>query len=388
MDRCDRLPQKGKKEESVLREIQQYCNQNYAYKSMHILNSICSEPLPIAKEAFLMASDTNLGDKRLFPGAVELEQRLIRMLGTLFHNSQVAGSLVSGGTEGNILAMLVARQKKMNIKAPEIIVPKSIHFSVIKAAKLLGIKLIMTETDENFRAIPMDIQCNITENTIAIFVTAGTSETGAIDPIGEINEICKRNNLYLHVDAASGGLIIPFAEMIGEKMPIFDFRLDAVMSITVDPHKYGFSVIPSGVILFRNVIIQDYINFESFFWGTPNHRTLLGTRSAAGAASAYAVMKYWGKDGFINVVKYLFCLKKALLNLLSNKSMDTIGVADLNIILIKCSEPVDIMKKLESLGWYVSVSKNLKALRIVLNLHNTIEELEEFVDVLAQLNSV
>ena len=68
--------------------------------------------------------------------------------------------------------------------------------------------------------------------------------------------------------------------------------------------------------------------------------------------------------------------------------MDTIGVADLNIILIKCSEPVDIMKKLESLGWYVSVSKNLKALRIVLNLHNTIEELEEFVDVLAQLNSV
>lgn len=385
MGRYEMFPEKGKTENDVLCEIEAYCAKDKAYSNSHVLNSICTEPLGIAKQAYMKAINTNLGDMRLFPGARSLEEELLHLFGSLLQNEDVAGSIVSGGTEANLLAMFVAKQRAAEVKHPEIIVPESIHFSVVKAGVLLGVKLVTVELDQNFRAIPQQIEQSITEHTIAVFATAGTSETGAIDPIPEINEICMKHNLYLHVDAASGGFIIPFAKEAGELKPQFDFSLGAVMSMTVDPHKYGLAVIPAGFILFRNKELQDFIHFESFFVGTPNHKTFIGTRSAAGVASTYAVIKHLGRTGFVEKAKYYFQLKREMLKMLEQKNIETLGEADLNILIIKSIHPKETLKKLEQLGWYVSVSKRLKAIRIVLHCHNTVEELKEFVDILVQL---
>lgn len=385
MEKYERFPEKGKQERDVLLEIKEYLNQDKAYAKSHVLNSICTEPLDIAKQAYLQAIHTNLGDKRLFPGMSMLEKELVQLLGSLLHNDKAVGSVVSGGTEANLLAMYVAKKHATNIESPEVIVPESIHFSVIKASIILGIRLVTIKLDENFRVIPELIEKSITPNTIAVFVTAGTSETGAIDPIPEINQICKKHKLYLHVDAASGGFIIPFAKEAGESKPEFDFALDSVMSITIDPHKYGLAVIPTGFILFRDNRLEDLIQFESFFIGTPNHKTFIGTRSAAGVASAYSVIMYLGKKGFADTVKYYFYLKKELLSLLKQRKIETLGEADLNIIMIKSIHPEETMKMFEELGWYISVSKRLKAIRIVLHRHNTVEELKEFVDILARI---
>lgn len=385
MGKYEMFPEKKKTENDVLCEIEAFCTRDKAYFNSHVLNSICTEPLGIAKQAYMKAINTNLGDMRLFPGARSLEEELLHLLGSLLQNAEAAGSIVSGGTEANLLAMFVAKQRSAKVVNPEIIVPESIHFSVVKASMLLGVKLVTVELDQNFRAKPQQIEQSITEHTIAVFATAGTSETGAIDPIPEINEICMKHNLYLHVDAASGGFIIPFAREAGESKPSFDFSLEAVMSITVDPHKYGLAVIPAGFILFRNKELQNLIHFESFFTGTPNHKTFIGTRSAAGAASAYAVIKHLGRAGFVEITKHYFHLKRETLKMLEQKNIETLGEADLNILLIKSSHPEETMKKLERLGWYVSVSKRLKAIRIVLHCHNTAEELKEFTDILAQL---
>ena len=74
-----------------------------------------------------------------------------------------------------------------------------------------------------------------------------------------------------------------------------------------------------------------------------------------------------------------------MLKMLEQKNIETLGEADLNILMIKSIHPEKTMKNLEQLGWYVSVSKRWKAIRIVLHCHNTVEELKEFVDILAQL---
>lgn len=385
MEKEEMFPKKGKSEKAVLEGIQEYCDQDRAYAKSHILNSICTEPLEVAKQAYIKAIYTNLGDMRLFPGATQIEEKLMGQLGNLLGNEHAAGSVVSGGTEANLLAMFVAKQRAKEIENPEVIVPESIHFSIVKASTLLGVKLVAIKLDQNFRAIPDEIERNITENTIAVFVTAGTSETGAIDPIAQIDEICDKHNLYLHVDAASGGFMIPFAKEVGVEMPQFDFSLKSVMSMTVDPHKYGLAVIPAGFILFRNRELQNFIHFESFFVGTPNHKTFIGTRSAAGAASAYAVIEYLGRSGFCEIVKHYINLKSEMQSLLAQKNMETLGESDLNIILIKSSHPEETMRALERCGWYVSVSKRYQAIRIVLHCHNTLEELKEFADILEQL---
>lgn len=375
----------GRSEEEVLCAVRNSCQQNNEYDSSHVLNSICTEPLPIAKKAYMIGLNTNLGDARLFPGAVQMEKNVCARLGELLGNRQAVGNVVTGGTEANLLAMYVARRRKPEIEEPEIIVPESIHFSIVKASALLGIKLVVTKLDENFRAIPEEISKNINSNTVAIFATAGTSETGAVDPIEDIAEIAEKNSLYLHVDAASGGFILPFAKELGYSYPKFDFQLNAVMSMTVDPHKYGLAVIPAGFILFRNQTLQDLIQFESFFVGTPNHRTFTGTRSAAGAISMYAVMEYLGHEGFRKQTEYYFKLRDQFIAYLNEKGLQILGKPDMNIVMIKSRHPIETMNIFEKEGWYISVSKRLHAIRVVIHAHNTVEELKEFADMLSKI---
>ena len=379
----------GKEETQILKEIRVACLECNDYKKGHILNSICTEPLEIAKKAYMEAINTNLGDERLFSGARNIEVNVMKKLGELLGLREAVGSIVSGGTEANLLAMFVAKRigEERGILKPEIVAPLSIHFSVVKAATLLGIQLNLSEIDENFRAVPGSIEKLITKNTISIFATAGTSEAGAIDPIEEIADICRRRDIYFHVDAASGGYIIPFAKELGYNLPEFDFKVNGVQSITIDPHKYGLSVIPSGFILFRNERLQSYINFESFFIGTRTHRTLSGTRTGAGAMSTYAVSEKLGKKGYKRLAQNYFTLRNYLIQELASKGFEILGTPDLNIVMIKSKNAIEVMNEFEKMGWYVSVSKRCNALRIVVHQHNSIKELKEFVELLYEIEN-
>lgn len=380
------FPECGMCKERVIERIEKYMDDNHDYGKSHVLNSICSEPLEIGKEAYMMALNTNLGDMRLFAGSKKMEEAVASKLCDLLSLSSGVGNVVCGGTEANLLAMFVAKKisESKNITAPEIVAPESIHFSVIKAATIMGIQLKLSKLDGNHRAIPKEMEEKITPNTIAFFATAGTSETGAVDPINKIADISKKYGLYFHVDAASGGFLIPFAKELGYYLPEFDFSIEAVQSITVDPHKYGFSVIPSGFILFRNKVIRDYIDFESFFVGTKTHRTFSGTRTGAGLASIYAIIQHLGKSGFKNYVLKIFTCRDILIRELQKKNMMLFGEPDLNIVLVKSKHPEETMQRLEKKGYYVSVSKRYHAIRIVVNRQNNEEELKELAELLYQ----
>ena len=82
----------------------------------------------------------------------------------------------------------------------------------------------------------------IDRNTICLVGVAGTTEYGMVDPIEDLSKIACEHDIFLHVDAAFGGMVIPFLER-----PIpFDFALPGVTTIAVDPHKMGMSTIPAA----------------------------------------------------------------------------------------------------------------------------------------------
>ena len=126
------------------------------------------------------------------------------------------------------------------ITDPEIIVPKSAHFSFKKAADMLCLKLNEAELDSSYRIDIKSVEELISKNTVAIVGVAGTTELGKIDPIEDLSNICLDNNIYLHVDAAFGGYSIPFLNEIGYELPKFDFGLRGVCSITIDPHRWDW----------------------------------------------------------------------------------------------------------------------------------------------------
>ena len=86
---------------------------------------------------------------------------------------------------------------------------------------------------------------------MAMVGIAGTTELGLVDDIPEISKIAKSYGVYLHVDAALGGFIIPFLNYKNNNQLNFDFKCKGVSSITIDPHKMGLAPVPSGGIIFR-----------------------------------------------------------------------------------------------------------------------------------------
>ncbi len=263
-----------------------------------ILSSMCTRPHPIAVRVHTMFMETNLGDPGLFAGTASLERLLVRRLGSLLHHPEAGGYATSGGTESNIQALRIAKKLKP-VDRPNVIIPESAHFSFDKACDMLSIEVRSVPTDPNCRMDVHQIEPRIDKNTIGVIAVAGTTEYGMVDPIPDIAKLASDHRLYCHVDAAFGGLVLPFLE---KPIP-FDFAIKGVDSISVDPHKMGMSTIPTGCLLIRDPSWLSCLNIPTPYLTVKKEATLMGTRSGGAVAAALAVLEYLGKEGMGAVVR-------------------------------------------------------------------------------------
>ena len=378
----------GQKAEAVLKDIDQHLNCDVPWQ--FVLNSICTQPHPVAVAAFTRSIATNLGDVRIFKGTYELEKKAIAAMAGLLNAEDCHGSLVSGGTEANLLAIYVARKhacaRRGDISRPEVIVAETVHFSMQKIFDMLGITPRTVEVDHRYKMDVSQVQRLINDNTIAIVGTAGTSEFGSVDPIEELSRIAAHHDLYFHVDAATGGFIIPFARALGYELPNFDFSLPGVCSITLDPHKYGLVNIPAGGIFFRTKELHSMISLDSFFASTPVHRTFLGTRPGGAAAASYATFETLGQDGFIETTKSNYQHMEYLVERLESLGYQVPVAPELNIVIVALADAIAVSRQLEARGWIISVSKRFSnCLRLVINQHVDREVIDRFLQVLQQV---
>jgi tyrosine decarboxylase/aspartate 1-decarboxylase len=132
------MEEHGKSYESVLESLKKAKSKDMSHN--RILSSMCTYPHEIAIEAHKMFIESNIGDAGLFPGTKGMEEEVIRMLGSLFHNPAPFGYVTTGGTESNIQAIRSFRNMRGKEK-PNIVVPASAHFSFDKIADILGVEV-------------------------------------------------------------------------------------------------------------------------------------------------------------------------------------------------------------------------------------------------------
>jgi len=369
-----------KQRSTILKELDSFKKRDYSFSNGHILGSMCTQPHPIAKEAYIKFLETNLGDPELFPGTKQIESKLIQFIKELLNAPKNAtGQIVSGGTEGNITAMWIA--KKHSDKR-EIILSKSAHFSFQKIASLMDMKLVTVPLTKEYTMDATKITDKITKNTAAILGIAGSTELGTIDPIPELSDICYDENIFLHVDAAFGGFVIPFLKKIGYDVPEFNFKLKGVSSISVDSHKMGYSAVSLGTLIIQESKWLDQISVDSPYISVKKHAGILGTRSGGPVAAAYAVAKYLGMDGYKKVVESCMNTTRYAEEKLAEIGLDLILKPTMNVLGVKLSKPEKVAKKLSEYGWRVNTMNHLSCIRIVIMPQITKKIIDEFIPIL------
>jgi tyrosine decarboxylase/aspartate 1-decarboxylase len=374
------IAHENNKREKILKELDTIKEKDFSFSSGHILGSMCTQPHHIAKEAYFKFLETNLGDPELFPGTKEIECKLIDFISDLLHAPITSGGqIVSGGTEGNLTAMWIAKQLN---KKKEIIIPESAHFSFKKISSIMDLKLVKVPLTKDYHVDVNGIKRKFSTHTGAVVGVAGSTELGTIDPIPEISELCYDEHLFLHIDAAFGGFVIPFLKELQYTIPDFDFLLKGVSTVSVDAHKMGYSAIPLGILIARKNNWLDKISVDSPYISVKKHAGVVGTRSGGPVAAAYATAKYLKKEGYKNLVNTCMKTTQYTAEKLTEIGLQLITQPTLNVLGVKLKKLHKVVNKLSLYGWKVNKIDHLSCIRIVLMPQITKQIIDEFIPIL------
>lgn len=263
------------------------------------------------------------------------ESEIIAMTLDMLHGSEVknhhpsekaCGAVTSGGSESIMNAMLVYRNKakaERGVERPNLIMPETAHAAFVKAGHLFEIEVRLAPIDPVTTLADVDwIADNIDENTVTLVGSAGNYPYGTVDPIDQLSELALRHNIGLHIDGCLGGFILPWGERLGFDVPVFDFRLPGVTSISADTHKYGYGLKGCSTVLYRDKSFRQHQYFVWPTWqgGTYASPGLLGSRSGGLVASTWAAMVTTGKQGYLEHARKIFDTSYQMQNAVTSHS--------------------------------------------------------------------
>jgi len=231
---------------------------------------VASPSTPIGAYADLIASalNANVTCWRSGPASTEIEKLVVEWLGSLIkYDNQAKGLLTSGGSMANLIALLVASRRKSGADTAKkglwnsgspmtLYASEQAHMSIAKAADVLGFgrdQVRPVACDDRLRievgALRQRIEADVNEGLrpFCVVASAGTVNTGAVDPLKGVAGVARDFDLWFHIDGAYGapGILDP------TKTPLFE-GLELADSVSLDPHKWLYVPVDAGCLLFRD----------------------------------------------------------------------------------------------------------------------------------------
>ncbi|MCP4693707.1 MAG: aminotransferase class V-fold PLP-dependent enzyme [Desulfobacterales bacterium] len=319
------IPEKGLDQEEIFGQLKEIAEKEDA----NWKNGKCSGTMyggdpkifEMIGRAFELYTHVNVLQRDLCPSGTRFESEIIAMTLDLLNGQAVkehhplekaCGVVGTGGTDSIISAVLAYRNKyreERGITQPEMIMPHTAHPAFQKGAHYFGVKLIQAPVDPATTGADVDfVKDHINANTIALVGTAGNYPYGTIDPIEPLSELALEHDIGMHVDGCLGGFILPYGEQLGYDIPVFDFRLPGVTSMSADTHKYAYGPKGTSVVVYRDKSFRKYQYSTSPEWvgGTYVSPGIGGSRSGGIIAATWAVMVTLGKEGYRERARQIF----------------------------------------------------------------------------------
>jgi glutamate/tyrosine decarboxylase-like PLP-dependent enzyme len=260
-------PQEGSNPEALLDEIAStILRYPMGNGSPRFFGWVNSPSAPLAALADLLASGLNPSVAGGDHAATYVEHAVLRWMRQMVQfPAESGGLLTSGGSVANLIGLAVMRHVKTGgrVRADGLIQPGLVvytssegHSCIQKAIELLGIghaNLRRVAVDSAWRMDVSQLERQVAADRAAglipacVAATAGTVNTGAIDPLGQIEEVCRREALWFHVDAAYGGP----AALVPEVASLYD-GLGRADSVAIDPHKWMYVPVECGCAIVRD----------------------------------------------------------------------------------------------------------------------------------------
>jgi aromatic-L-amino-acid/L-tryptophan decarboxylase len=258
------------------------------------------------------------------PGSVKIESKVIRwMTGIIGYPAKSFGNLTSGGSIANLIAVKAARDmhniNSTNVRKAVIYLGKQTHHSVHKALNITGLHeavLRIIPLMENFRidTIILEKQLKADKNAglypFLIIGSAGTTDTGAIDPLDELADLSEKFETWFHVDAAYGGFFVMLEEMKSKLKGIE--RSD---SVVLDPHKTLFLPFGSGAVLLKegNNLLASNSSKASYLIDTENADDINPADTGIELTRPNRGLRIWLPLQLHGVAPFKACLREKLL---------------------------------------------------------------------------
>lgn len=274
---------------------------------------------PEAEQLINESLDKNFVDNDEYPQTEVIQSRVINMLARLFNapeDCESVGAGTIGSSEAIMLALLAHKwtwKKRRQAEGkpfdkPNIVMGADVHTVWEKFALYFDVELKLIPLKEDIYVISAeDVAAEVDENTIAVGAVVGTTFTGQMDPVKEINDALlkvkkeKGWDIPMHVDGASGGFIVPFLYPDIE----WDFRLEQVRSINVSGHKYGLVYPGIGWLIFKDKTdIPEELVFDINYLGgsMPNYSLNFSKGSSTIIAQYYNLIRL-GYSGYKSIME-------------------------------------------------------------------------------------
>ena len=335
--------------------------------------------------------------------------RLIYQKSNEFYNKHIQdphttlGCFIENGTLANITALWIARNalfapkegfggvekegmqaayKAYGIERCVVLVSRRGHYSLNKAGGLLGIgnqNIIAVDVDENNRIdlnslqnIIKEIKNGTTKTAILSIVgIAGTTETGSVDPLLKLAEICAENRIHFHVDAAWGG-----PTLMSEKYGHLLAGIELADSVTIDGHKQFYMPMSCGMVYFKDPTIMDTVIYHTHYVNRPGSVDL-GIRSLSGSREANSLildsaLKIMGSRGYALLIEHgIETACRFTEEIQKRRNFQLVTPPELNILTYRLY-PCQIKEE----NFEDSVDQEIRFIEKINNINRTVQRLQ------------